>query len=315
MPNRHLLLITEDNAVNRQILTKILSDEYTVVTADNGKQALDILSHRASEIAAMILDLGMPVMDGFEVLKIMQKHEEYQNIPVVVATANTDHGNETNALALGACDFVTKPYDPDVIRFRLRNAVERSRVNLLEKLRHQAEHDPLTGLYNKRKFYQAVRELIDSDRASKYVMVRFDIGRFRQFNSLYGTEAGDRFLKYIASLMPVYSKRSKGCVYAHIEGDIFAVCGKYDNKEDIYEILKEHQLQLKEYIAQFNILIVYGIYFLDNLDIPVREMLDRASLAAKSCKDKYTENMAEYTDKMYKDQENEQNITAQMKDA
>ncbi|MEG2673403.1 MAG: response regulator, partial [Ruthenibacterium sp.] len=195
------MLIVDDNAVNRSILGNILKEKYAVLEAENGKQALDILEAHRDEIAAMMLDLIMPVMDGYAVLEALRGDARYVNLPIVVVTDSSNSNSEQKALALGAWDFVSKPYHPAIILFRLQNAIERSSLTALNELKYLADYDALTGIYNKSKFFEATRELLDANREETFAFLRFDVDRFQLINSFFGTAEGDRLLIYIASKM------------------------------------------------------------------------------------------------------------------
>ena len=117
------LLVVEDEEISREILSNILSDEYDIDTASNGKEAIDILSANPSVYSLILLDMFMPVMDGKHFLKAKQKERHFKNVPVIVLTS--DHGSEVEALRLGALDFIKKPYDkPDVIKARIARLID-----------------------------------------------------------------------------------------------------------------------------------------------------------------------------------------------
>ena len=124
MPFLKTILVVDDNRVNRVILSTILSKQYAVLEAENGQIALQILREHHEEIAAVMLDLVMPILDGYAVLEAIQKSDKYSNMPILVTTDNSSHINERKALALGAWDFVSKPYDAQIITFRLKNAID-----------------------------------------------------------------------------------------------------------------------------------------------------------------------------------------------
>ena len=85
-----------------------------------------------SRISGIIFDLVMPVMNGYEFLEAVRDIPKYANIPIIVATGNGDNENEIKALELGAWDFASKPYNPTILRFRLKNAIERSQMAAFE---------------------------------------------------------------------------------------------------------------------------------------------------------------------------------------
>ncbi|MEG0902551.1 MAG: response regulator, partial [Clostridia bacterium] len=175
MPSLKTILVVDDNFVNRTILAKILSEAYEVLQAEDGQVALALLDARRDEIAAVMLDLVMPVMDGYAVLSFLQGDARYHNLPVIVTTENNDIDNEIKVLGLGAWDFVSKPYNPEIIRFRLRNTIDRSQLAALQQLKYLAEFDALTGIYNKSMFFRATREMLDANPEEAFVFLRFGV--------------------------------------------------------------------------------------------------------------------------------------------
>lgn len=127
------VLIIDDSAINRKICCKLLQNTYTLLEAANGEEGLRVLKERASEIDAVILDLVMPVMDGYEFLEHIAQNEQWKKIPILIATGDNERGAETRCLQLGAWDFVSKPYLPEVLRLRLKNIIDLSQMSLLKK--------------------------------------------------------------------------------------------------------------------------------------------------------------------------------------
>lgn len=120
---RKKILIVEDNALNRAMLVEIISDQYTALEAENGKDALKILLRDQEEIALILLDVIMPVMDGYTFLDIIKKDPRLSLIPVIITTQSSSEDDEVAALAHGANDFVPKPYRSKVILHRIANAI------------------------------------------------------------------------------------------------------------------------------------------------------------------------------------------------
>lgn len=118
--NNYDILIADDNPDNLKVLTEILSGEgYNVRVAKNGEQV--IKSINASPVDLLILDIHMPVMDGFEVCKIIREDDTTKNIPVVFMSALTDSFNKIQAFKAGALDYLTKPVDYDELKLRVSN--------------------------------------------------------------------------------------------------------------------------------------------------------------------------------------------------
>ena len=128
MGSRDKVLIVDDSELDRIALKKMLKDAYEIVEAVDGAGALRILESQKEfdAISAIILDLVMPQMDGFDFLREYRKVDSYRRIPVIVASVERDVKTEKACLALGARDFIGKPYDPQIVRFRVENAVRSS---------------------------------------------------------------------------------------------------------------------------------------------------------------------------------------------
>ena len=105
-PKRKVLLV-EDNAINRALLKNILEDKYQLLEAENGAEALDVLAREGKEISAILLDLVMPVMDGYAFLERFRAEGKFNDIPVIVTTLKDREANEGRAMAAGAFDFLT----------------------------------------------------------------------------------------------------------------------------------------------------------------------------------------------------------------
>ena len=123
MMTKRQILIVEDNEINRAMLTEILSSEYEVLEAENGQEALSVLKRYKEKISLILLDITMPVMDGYTFLSIMKAEPEYASIPVIVTTTNGGEEDEVAALSHGASDFVAKPYRPQVILHRAASII------------------------------------------------------------------------------------------------------------------------------------------------------------------------------------------------
>src|SRR5574344_131711 len=119
-----LILIVEDQKVNRDILKGILHRDYEVLEATNGQEALELVQKEPG-IAAILLDLLMPVMDGYAFLSAL-KDTPYATIPTIAVTGENDIESEQKVLDLGAWDFVSNPYQPMTLLTRLKHAISRN---------------------------------------------------------------------------------------------------------------------------------------------------------------------------------------------
>ena len=121
------ILVVDDVEINRMILESILSDDYIIEEAENGKEAVDKLLSGKCKPSLALLDIMMPEMDGFEVLKIMKENELTRHIPVIFITAADPSENELRGLKSGAIDYIAKPFNQDIVKLRVNSQVELSR--------------------------------------------------------------------------------------------------------------------------------------------------------------------------------------------
>lgn len=135
------ILVAEDSELNRELLHDMLGDDYAVVAAEDGKAALQKLKEYEDETAALLLDLHMPKMDGFEVLAEMKKAGWLGKIPVLVISSEYAVEIENRCLELGVSDFIHKPFESSIVKNRVRNAIEffTCKNQLEQKVEEQAQ--------------------------------------------------------------------------------------------------------------------------------------------------------------------------------
>lgn len=132
--NAFSILVVDDNDMNRDLLLRRLdSDGFHLSMAGNGEEALDLL--RAQSFDLVLLDIMMPVMDGYETLEVIQKDPQLRRIPVIMITALDDVDSAVRCIEMGAVDYVTKPFNPVLLRARVDASLDRKRMNDLEEER------------------------------------------------------------------------------------------------------------------------------------------------------------------------------------
>lgn len=130
MNERDTILIVDDMEVNRAILCGLFEDEYKILEAENGLQAMELLETAQDSIAVMLLDIVMPEMDGYQVLRGMMERKFLSSVPVVVITSEASAESELHAFDFGASDIVTKPFEPHLVLRRVKNIIELYRHKL-----------------------------------------------------------------------------------------------------------------------------------------------------------------------------------------
>ncbi|VYU72722.1 Cyclic di-GMP phosphodiesterase Gmr [Eubacterium limosum] len=303
------LLIVDDNKVNRRVLCKILSDTYEVLEAENGKEAMAVLYNSYESISAVLLDIIMPVMNGYEVLEEIQKDTLLSKIPIIVTTGNDDRGAEEKALSLGAHDFLVKPYRPAVILHRLANTIK---LRETAALVNAVEKDELTGVYSKEFFYKKAEKKLRENGNLKYDIVCMDIERFKLVNDLFSMQSGDELLKHIANVVMHHVGDHGIC--GRVGADEFACLIQHrEHYED--DFFKSAIEAINEFPINISINVCYGIYCIDDVAVPISVMCDRALIACNSIKGKYDIHHAFYSDKLRQSLLFEQVILDSMKTA
>ena len=117
------ILIVDDSEINRALLSDMLSNEYEIIEAENGLEASAILHEQEQEISLMLLDIMMPVMDGFETLEFMNKNDRIKDIPVIMISAETVQAYIDRAYELGVQDYINRPFDEQTVRRRVVNTI------------------------------------------------------------------------------------------------------------------------------------------------------------------------------------------------
>ncbi len=307
--NRRVLIV-EDQELNRDMLRIMLETDYDILEAANGIEAIMILRREYASISAVILDLIMPQMDGFEVLKRMQGRREWSQIPVIVATGTDEEEAEERALLAGAIDYITKPYQPGILKNRLWNT-----INLREQaaIVNAAKTDALTGLFSRTAFLDQARELINGQEAGYYVMDCLDIDRFNVINDQYGNDKCDEILKQIAKILR-NAFRGKEATISRITADHFAILypNKYVKSKRI-ERISERIAVLDSSLPKISCSI--GRYYVEDLTLDPGIMYDRAMMAKESVKNLYDKYIAVYNEDMRNRILQEQEIISEMNQA
>lgn len=221
------ILVVDDDKMNLAAARKVLSEEYKVIPAMKGTQALAYLENGDCDM--ILLDINMPEMNGFELLEKIREMEQCKNTPVIFLTADKDAETETRCFKEGAIDFIAKPFVPEVMRSRIGRALELEelRLSLANKLeqktrevsdmKSKSSQDALTGLWNRAYTEDAVNEMIAQDVKGALLMI--DMDNFKAINDNYGHIAGDKTLKMFAGTLQTFTGEDD--ILCRIGGDEF----------------------------------------------------------------------------------------------
>jgi diguanylate cyclase (GGDEF)-like protein len=208
---RSRLLVVDDSALNISVLGEALVGDYDLTVAKSGEEALEILG--GDNLPDLILlDIIMPGMDGFDVLRHIKEDDATKDIPVIFITAMTGEDDEAHGLAMGAVDYITKPFSIPIVKARVRTHVQLKRKS--DMLQRLSDMDALTGIPNRRRFDEWYdkewRRAMREGAAVSVIMM--DIDYFKKYNDNYGHGEGDICLRTVAQALRGCLNRSTDMV-------------------------------------------------------------------------------------------------------
>ena len=321
MTERTVMLIVDDVEINRAILSQFFQNEYEILEASNGEEALEILESRNVDI--MLLDLMMPVMNGMEVLGVLHKNPRFSHIPVIVTTSQDVVNSEVQALENGAADYITKPYNPIIVKIRVRNVMARlenewrkvrqkAQADKISEMQNIIEIDQLTGLYNHQTIMTKASKMVQENRSVRYCIVYLDISCFKVINEMFNMETGDMILKTAAAYFKTVAGR-RGLA-ARLSADQFALCVPEDTL-DMELVIQGLDAVMRSLAVYRSIMFYAGVFVVDNVYLSVNKMLDRAHMAMNTVKGNYNKRYAYYDEELRTSLMEEQMLVRDMEGA
>ncbi len=239
-----ILVIDDAEDIHRLLEKKLSSEGYEVLSAFEGSEGLSLARRCAPSL--ILLDLTMPEIDGFEVLREFKDDETTMHAPIILLSGSDDTQDLIMGLELGAVDFVTKPFDFAELRARVRSALRIHK--LLGMLAQRAQIDGLTGLWNRSYFDTRLdNELSEASRTgAPLALALCDLDRFKEVNDRYGHPAGDAVLEGFARLLTTELRQHDvACRYG---GEEFAVIFSNTSEADAAGVLERIRERLSKIV-------------------------------------------------------------------
>jgi len=203
--SKYTLLIVDDEVSVLTMLNRILSDEYEILTAKSGKEALRLAQEVLPDL--ILLDILLPDLDGYNIIVQLKSNADTTSIPVVFITGIDTEEDEEKSFLLGAADYIVKPFKTAAIRARVRYHLDI--VSQMRALEGIGLTDPLTGLPNRRSFEDRLemewRRAVREQKSLSFLMI--DIDGFKAYNDTYGHLQGDSLLRAAAGVFTAWAKR------------------------------------------------------------------------------------------------------------
>ena len=235
---RQQILIVDDSQINSEILAEILKDEYRILEAANGEECIDLLKQYGTGIALLLLDINMPVMDGFEVLALMNRKHWIEDIPVIMISSEDSASYVRRAYEMGASDYISRPFDVQVVHQRVSNTIklyakQRRLISLVtDQIREKEKNNQMMI-----SILSQIVEFRNSESGSHVLHINIITGmlleRLMQKTDQYHLQWSDQFLITTASALHDIGKIG-------IDEKILNKPGKLTKEE--FEIMKTHTL-------------------------------------------------------------------------
>ena len=291
---RRSILIVEDNELNREMLCAMLEDRYHVFQAENGKEGLEVLQEHYRNISIIVLDVQMPVMNGYEFLKVVKDDDLLKEIPVIVATGSNDVEEEERCLELGATDFVIKPYKRNIVLKRISNII---RLRESASTLREVEYDDLTGIFTRQAFYHHAERVLRENPNIDFTLAISDIQDFTLVKERYGTKVAEELLLKNVALMR--RAQVENYIYGRYDDNQFVVMAP--SSERYMETRRRNKGALTLPLPEEGAAVLkFGVKRDIAHDIPVREHCRHALMALDTVKHVYGQNYAWFDDNMQK---------------
>jgi len=274
-------LVADDSVLSRSLMKQMLEKQlFDVTDAQDGQQALEIIKSNPN-IKLLMTDYAMPLMDGFELVKAVRNFRGRDDLAIIGLSGAGKHGLSARFIKYGANDFLTKPFMNEEFHCRVMQTMEQ--LSLIADIKESAYRDYLTGMYNRRYFYQYAEQLLKKQQQNTLALL--DIDFFKNINDTLGHEAGDQALKQVATLIKTtFSKftiaRVGGEEFAIILDDIDTARGR-EYLEGFRKKLAKHEFLIDE--KPFSITISIGVADFQNTDLTqAMRIADAALYEAKN---------------------------------
>jgi diguanylate cyclase (GGDEF)-like protein len=220
---KRILVVDDDRNLRKIIQTNLELAGYDVVTAANGGEAMQVLDAMQPDL--VVLDVMMPIMDGFEVAKRIRLHPSNTRVPIIMLTAKGEVEDKLAGFEAGVDDYMTKPFGPQELLARVKAKIRRVEVD--------SSLSPLTRLPGNLAIEAELRRRIDSKEP--FAVLYLDLDNFKAFNDVYGFTHGDEAIQLIASTsVDVVRRRGTPQDFVgHIGGDDFLIVTLPGRSEEI----------------------------------------------------------------------------------
>ncbi len=242
---KHTVLIVDDSMVVRNNLKSLLENLFfKVITVAHGEEAVMMLQTN-NNISVVVTDYNMPVMDGLELTKEIRKTHDKNDLSIVALSSSDDEEVIALFLKNGANDYIKKPFSKEEFYCRIDNTIEA--LENIQMILNSANRDFLTGLYNRRYFFNHIDEYVSHSNESftNLYIAMFDIDHFKKINDAYGHEEGDRAIVAVADILRTNTHQED--LVARFGGEEFCTAILAENSDIAYNICERIRKKIESF--------------------------------------------------------------------
>jgi diguanylate cyclase (GGDEF)-like protein len=222
-----LLVADDDPFIARLLEIELRAAGYDVRVASDGNQALELAQERSPDL--VLADVMMPNMDGFELTRRLRQDPRTATVSIIMLTARGLSADKLEGFAIGADDYIVKPFDTPELLARIRGVLRRAK-----EMRAQS---PLTGLPGNVRIEEEIEQLVENGR--EFALLYADLDHFKAYNDHYGFMRGDQVIQATSSLLEEVSREVTGAeaFVGHVGGDDFVLIVSPDKATDVAEAI------------------------------------------------------------------------------
>jgi len=228
MPQNRMLIVEDDFDISNMLRIYFQSSGYDVAVAQRGEDALEMCRQQLPHI--IVLDIMLPDMDGYDVCRNLRSNLRTSHVPIIFLTQKDERSDKIHGLELGADDYITKPFDLEELKLRVKSAISRATMQSLT--------NPTTGLPGGRLIEDQLRQVMRQD---DWAIVYVGLRGFEDFNEAYGFVAGEEVLRFLAMVLgkTVDEVGTANDFIGHVGGDDFIVITSKETIDPLVEQLRE----------------------------------------------------------------------------
>ena len=260
----YVLVVDDSKAIRAQIRKNLEKLHINVIETESAKEAIELLQESKEYIPLVVTDYEMPEMNGMELTMELRQSYSKDRLAIIALSSSEDSKIATEFLRHGANDFIKKPYTPE--EFAVRINVNLELIDLFRQGKETASKDFLTGLYNRRFFFESGIPILEKAKRKKksLVIAMIDIDFFKRINDTYGHDIGDIAIKEVSTVLNKFLRNSD--LISRFGGEEFCILMEDITLEDVvskFEDIREYFEKniIKTELHEINYTVSIGLFF------------------------------------------------------